>query len=149
MGTYRYSLYRKWGEGKTMAFIGLNPSTADASKDDQTIRKVVGYARREGCGSLFMLNLFAYRSRDPKVLTVVEDPIGPNNKQVIQATIDQSQLVLVGWGSDKSITSGVIQSVLPASGTYYCLGINKDGNPKHPLYLAGNAPLLIWKRKEG
>jgi hypothetical protein len=68
-GSYRYLLGREWeGTGEAVGFIMLNPSTADAMTNDPTIRRCIGFARAWGYGSLWVGNLFAYRSRDPKRL---------------------------------------------------------------------------------
>jgi len=66
--TWRYSLTRKWNALPLLGFIGLNPSTADETEDDPTIRRCIGFARDWGFGGIVMLNLFAYRSTDPRQL---------------------------------------------------------------------------------
>src|SRR5580693_5448957 len=77
---YRYWLLREWDDSKpSVAFIGINPSKADAKKDDHTIRKEVGFAKRWGYGSLIALNVGAYRSTDVKLWCKAADPIGPEN----------------------------------------------------------------------
>ena len=65
---YRYVLRRDWGEAPEVMFVMLNPSTADALKDDATVRKCVGFADAAGHGGLIICNLFALRSRDPGAL---------------------------------------------------------------------------------
>jgi hypothetical protein len=77
---YRYELRRSWDSSKpAVLFIGLNPSTADGSTDDNTSRVCINYAKRWGYGSLLLGNLFAYRSKDQSALRRVLDPIGPDN----------------------------------------------------------------------
>ena len=83
-GQYRYTLTRVWSlERGLVLFVGLNPSTADAERDDPTVRRCVGYARRWGFGGVLVANLFAYRATDPRDLLAVSYPIGPRNDEVI------------------------------------------------------------------
>src|SRR5437588_2477108 len=83
-GRYRYLLTRRLGRSRRVAtFIMLNPSTADAINNDPTIRKCVGFARRWGCGLLQVVNLFALRATEPRVLRAAADPVGPENSRWI------------------------------------------------------------------
>lgn len=96
-GIYRYSLTRCWDQtlGK-VTFILLNPSTADAYEDDPTLRRCIDYASSWGYGSLELVNLFAYRTKDPKILSNAKDPIGPDNDDYIQKAVTNADLVVVG-----------------------------------------------------
>src|SRR5579859_5937119 len=89
--TYRYRLWRSWEpRGSRCVFVGLNPSTADESTDDATIRKCVGFAKRWGFGAIEVVNLFAYagvRSTDPRSLLGVSDPVGPDNDGTMDAAL--------------------------------------------------------------
>jgi len=77
---YRYALWRVWDAAlPSFVVIGLNPSTADETENDPTIRRCIGFAKREGCGGLVMLNLFAVRATDPRVMMAHPEPIGPDN----------------------------------------------------------------------
>ncbi len=97
--TFRYGLYRTWEmEKKPLIVIGLNPSTADETKDDPTIRRCMRYAKDWGLGGLVMLNIFAYRSTDPKGLRQVEDPIGPDNDWYLTQT--RGGIMLCAWGAN-------------------------------------------------
>lgn len=161
--TYRYALWRTWAPGTPLVVIGLNPSTADETEDDATIRRCVGYARREGAGGLWMLNLFALRSTDPRALAAARDPIGPeNNDHLDEAT--RGRRVLCAWGAfdftrfaGRGFTSsrfgagrdlGVVAErarrviALLAGRDLVHLGLTKNGRPKHPLYLRADAPLI-------
>ena len=97
-GRYRYTLTRIWGEpdGERAAFILLNPSTADAEKDDPTIRRCIAYARAWGFVGLEILNLFAWRSTDPHNLRMVPDPIGPMNLANIHAVTRSTPTIVCG-----------------------------------------------------
>ena len=87
-GTYRYALWRHWdsdwngqGDSNSVMFIGLNPSTADATEDDPTLRRCIGFAKSWGFGGLYMLNVFAYRATDPRLMKRQKPKvaIGPRN----------------------------------------------------------------------
>lgn len=65
---YRYVLSRIWDESKPMVMIiGLNPSTADETKNDPTIIRCIDFAKSWGYGGVYMLNLFAFRATLPKI----------------------------------------------------------------------------------
>lgn len=138
---YRYTLRRAWGSGPFVAFIGLNPSTADATEDDPTIRRCVRFARDWGYDGLVMLNLFAYRATDPKALLTAEDPVGPGNDQVLAAICEQAALIVEAWGCFRlGIERARTDEVRYALGRDSCvLGRTKDGHPRHPLYMPAAA----------
>ncbi|MEM0983260.1 MAG: DUF1643 domain-containing protein [Planctomycetota bacterium] len=139
---YRYTLTRKWSKGPRLCFVGMNPSTADATHDDPTIRLVILRARREGFCELEAVNLFALRSTDPKGLLAVEDPVGPRNAEAVRRAIERSDAVFAGWGRPP-IDSPRVRAIAAASGPL-CLGITKSGEPRHPLYLPKDAELIPW-----
>ena len=100
---YRYRLTRRWDDGPTCTFIMLNPSTADARKDDPTIRRCIGFARREGCAALLVINCFAFRATKPADLFAAEDPIGPeNDRHIMAASLDADGQVIAAWGDRRS-----------------------------------------------
>jgi hypothetical protein len=97
---YRYDLTRSWAHGAgRVAFVGLNPSTADRSKDDATLRKCVGFAKRWGFSALHMLNMFAWRDRHPRGLLDAIDPVGPDNDATIVEIASRCDRVVLAWGS--------------------------------------------------
>lgn len=120
-----------------MTFIGLNPSTADETTDDPTIRRCVGFARRWGFARLKMVNLYALRATDPKALYAIHgDIVGLDNDCTLAKVIGGSDLVVCAWGTHASHIDGFRASrVLRLIAAPHCLGRNKDGSPKHPLYL--------------
>lgn len=119
-----------------MLFVGLNPSTATAAKDDPTIRRCVGFAIQWGFDWYLMGNLYAYRSTDPKVLPTVPDPIGPENIDHLRWMAQKSELVIAAWGMNKLNRDAKVEADwLMGLARARCLGTNKDGSPKHPLYL--------------
>lgn len=149
-GRYRYGLSRTWGHvlDSHALFIMLNPSTADADLDDPTIRRCIGFAKREGCSGLKVVNLYAFRSTDPDALWTVDDPIGPDNDSVIAtcvaAAAAQSAPVIAAWGAHPFVSPHRVYRVKQMWGMDRAtvLGFTKEGAPRHPLYVKGDAPLL-------
>lgn len=150
---YRYLLTRAWPRNdglppRTCAFVMLNPSTADAAIDDQTIRRCIHYADREGCNHLEVYNLYAYRATDPRELAGAEDPIGPENDYWMNylAEIGAANLLIAGWGAQKGIDLRVKQvRHCLSKHKVYCLGKTMDGHPRHPSRLSNDQPLeLLW-----
>lgn len=132
---YRYWLRRTWNEALDgVCFIMLNPSTADAFKDDPTIRKCMGFAHKWGCGEITVVNLFAWRATDPKELRKESVPIGPENDANILAEA-KGRRVIAAWGVDGGLRNRdkhVLDLLKPLH--VECLGLTKDGFPRHPLY---------------
>jgi hypothetical protein len=141
-GGYRYSLSRRWGSGPALRVVMLNPSTADATVDDPTIRRCIGFARREGFAALTVLNLYAYRATDPKALLTCPDPVGPDNNAWLAAHLQGSASVLAAWGANARPER--VQRVLSLvrGVDWRCLGTTKQGHPRHPLYVRGDQPLV-------
>lgn len=138
-GTYRYRLERQWDSGlPSVAFIMLNPSTADASQDDPTIRRCIGFARSWEYGGLVVGNLFALRSTDPRALYDHEDPIGPdNNNHLLQIASDCHQ-VIAAWGMHGALGARGVEVATMLNGfNLAALKITVSGFPGHPLYIAG------------
>lgn len=146
-GKYRYRLSRKWSYQRPCLFIMLNPSTADAEKDDPTIRRCINFAKSWDCGELIVVNLFAFRATSPKDMTAASDPVGPDNMGYIKRA---AEFVILG-GYDEN--PGPIVCAWGANGTfmgqdqtvrgwledecreYSALAFTKSGQPRHPLYL--------------
>lgn len=144
-GTYRYSLVRRWEPGPLLPVVMLNPSTADAVADDPTIRRVVGFAKRDGWAGVVVVNLYALRATDPRELRRHADPVGPDNDDHIRAAVAGSRLAVVAWGANEGPNAeraAEVLAMLTAAGAYPCAwGLTKGGSPRHPLYLRGDAPL--------
>lgn len=141
-GHYRYQLERSWASvGRTMAVIGLNPSTADAVTDDATTRRIVTLARRVGCGTIRVFNLYAWRSSSPSVLRHVPDPVGPDNDDWIIRGVAGADLVIAAWGTHAEADRADRVKDLLRHHTLLCLGTTKDGHPRHPLYVPGGTLL--------
>lgn len=151
-GKYRYVLTRKIPQpirwNKPCLFVMLNPSIADAEIDDPTIRRCLGFASREGCTSLTVVNLFAYRATSPVHLGRTRDPVGPENDRHIQEQVaaHASGWIVAAWGSHK-IAIARSKHVWPMLGDVYCLGKTTAlGMPGHPLYVRKDQPFVRLER---
>ena len=113
--------------------VGLNPSTADAEREDQTSRVCINYARRWGFGGLLIGNLFAYRATDPRALFSVNDPVGPDNDDWLKRLQSRADLVVCAWG-DTGAYRARDEEVLGYLRRPHCLTRLKSGRPGHPLY---------------
>lgn len=146
-GLYRYRLWRRWKRGDSVLWIMLNPSTADAEQDDPTIRRCISFAESWGCGGIEVVNLFALRATDPKELKAAEDPIGPQNDDILLSRAEaKHRYVIAAWGAHGKLFEREKQVVeLLAGMDLYCLGLTKAGYPRHPLYLPKKAEPTIWE----
>lgn len=138
--TYRYTLERYWDETKPRyLWVLLNPSTADAEKDDPTNVRGMNFTRTWGGGSCIFVNLFAFRSPKPKVMKAAAEPVGPENGRHILEQAELADWIVVAWGND-GVHRGRNKKVLELLEGFdlWCLGRNDKGRgePKHPLYLA-------------
>jgi hypothetical protein len=146
-GNYRYALYRPIpGVSRKhlpVLFIMLNPSTADAVKDDPTIRRCIGFADRLGGSELTVVNLFALRATDPGELLTAADPVGPRNDEFLLEEIARHRskevpgIILCAWGANPM----AVKRQHAIKGDFHCLGLTKKGAPKHPLYLPWDSPV--------
>jgi hypothetical protein len=146
---YRYSLTRSWNRRKPMLrMVMLNPSTADWSLDDPTIRRCLTLAARQDCGSLQVVNLYALRATQPATLLKHKDPVGPDNLRWLAKLKDPDSYgveagpVVAAWGAHTSVPTGVGRVAEALLGLeMLCLGTTKAGHPRHPLYLPDATPL--------
>jgi len=123
----------------------LNPSTADARRDDPTIRRCVGFARRWGFAQLRVVNLFALRATDPRTLRTVRDPrsiIGPRNDAVLRREARSADVIVAAWGAHGALHDRAtdVLALLPDV-AWQCLGTTKAGLPRHPLMLRSGTRL--------
>jgi hypothetical protein len=140
---YRYNLTREWdAKLPKVVFIGLNPSTADENKDDATIRKCIGFARRWNCGAIVMVNLFALVETFPAKMKLHPAPVGPANDACIRAAAHGAQIVVAAWGCDGDHLNRAADVVKMLSGKVQCLGLTKEGFPRHPSRRAYASALM-------
>lgn len=126
----------------------LNPSTADEEVDDPTIRRCIGFSRRDGLSGLRVVNLFALRSTDPAGLADAWDPVGPENDAWIRDVAARSHRIVVAWGAHplaRTRIGAVVPILRGAEGRrLWCLGTTASGAPRHPLYVRGDTTMLPW-----
>ena len=156
-GHYRWWLRRQWQPHlPALLFIGLNPSRADGQRDDPTLRRIVGFARRWGFGSVTVLNLFARISPSPATLKRSADPVGGANDRWLRQVFDEHcsgaarggrGVIWLGWGNqgawrgrDRQVLALMDDSVVYGGASHppelLCLGLTAAGQPRHPLYVA-------------
>lgn len=144
---YRYSLRRTWQEGaRTVCFIMLNPSTADAEIDDPTIRRCIGFGQSWNFDALEVVNLFALRATKPVALLAASDPIGPENDEAIVLAASRAEQIICAWGAEPL----AVDRTLPVFAMLkryplYCVGVTKSCRPKHPLYVRGDQRPILWR----
>lgn len=145
---YRYLLGREVGGGRpgTLLFIMLNPSTADSTVNDPTIRRCISFTRREGLNLLEVVNLYALRATNPKALRTAWAPAGgPRNLETIRSAVARATTICYAWGSlgEVHVWRAIHDEIVVPSGkTPMCLGQTKYGQPRHPLYIKGTQPLV-------
>lgn len=135
---YRYDLWRRWATGPYCMFVGLNPSTADETQDDPTIRRCINYAKGWGYAALCMTNIFAFRATDPYDMMKPENLFDIDNHHYLVSHGSSAGIIIAAWGkhgkfANRDIT--VKQWFRDAEIKLHCLKQNKDGSPAHPLYL--------------
>lgn len=153
-GQYRYALARVWRPFTSRGLVlGINPSTADAAKDDATTRKLIGFGRRWGWGGYALVNPFAFRATDQRRLLSVADPVGPENDRHLAELLEGSDQVVCAWGPAKTaavrrLLDARLAQLAPLldGRELLCLGTTADGSPRHPLMLAYDTPLVPWRR---
>lgn len=142
---YRYRLVRRWDSTRpAVAWIMLNPSTATATVDDPTIRRVVCFSRDWGFGSVDVVNLFAQRATHPGELRESPAPVGPGNDEAIVSAVSSADVVMAAWGNHGRLPNPVTGlsragEVLELIGNgvvpLRCLGATRQHQPRHPLYM--------------
>ncbi len=144
-GLYRYSLWRAWSPyHPRIAFILLNPSTADEHRNDPTIRRCISFARIWNFGSMEVVNLFAYRATDYRELFKANEPIGTDNNRFLIQAAERCSTIVLGWGARGTFLNRdrQVMSLLAGRNDLYCLGNTKSGQPRHPLYVKRNTNLV-------
>lgn len=146
-GNHRYCLWRKWGEGGTVVWILLNPSTADALEDDPTVRKCIAFTKLWGqqaglptYGSIIIVNLYSWRATKPKDLRGATTPYNDRTDKVIELCLRHADRVMCGWGAnpalDKASRVSRVMGLIRAAGhTPEALRVTQAGHPEHPLYI--------------
>jgi hypothetical protein len=150
---YRRRLWRYWSPDRRplLAWIMLNPSTADGELDDPTIRVCCGRARRLGYGGIEVANLFQYRATHPHELLTADDPIGPDADRAIEDVARRAEAIVAAWGgfassSAESRSREVAELVADRlKRPLLCLGTTAAGAPLHPLRIPYSTELTTWR----
>lgn len=137
-GTYRYALSREWGAGRRLLYVMLNPSTASELRNDPTVERCERRARALGYGAFRVVNIFAFRTTDPRDLKAADSPIGPENDRIIAEAAEWSDAILCAWGAhgnhlDRGIR--VADMLRRTTRPLLHLGLTQSGAPRHPLYV--------------
>jgi hypothetical protein len=155
-GENRFWLLRDWTSGRlprTVVWVMLNPSTADGTIDDPTVRKCIGFAQRLGYNRMYVVNLFSLRATDPREL---HNRVGRllANIAAVRSRLEGADAVVFAWGA--SIVhapfdppSKAVRWLAAATEELdvepWCLGVSKEGHPRHPLMLSYDAKLKMWR----
>lgn len=149
-GDFRYRLDRG-SRGKSVVFIMVNPSTADATKNDPTIRKVLGFAERLSYKHVIVGNKFAYRTAYIDELSRTHDPVGPENDRHLEKIMRDGDLHIVAWGSLTKLPvrlrkrwRDIVRIARELDVRLHCLGVTIGGHPRHPLMTPYDTPLTTW-----
>lgn len=151
-GKHRYRLERDLGrDGPTVAIIGVNPSIANAERNDPTITKDIGFGARHGWGKLIKGNLFSLVSTDIKGLRALQTPRDTLNDAHLSLIFKEADLVVAAWGPASKVPPhlrsrwrAVVRLAADAGKELLCFGTAQDGQPRHTLMLAYDTPLTVW-----
>lgn len=149
---YRYFLMRKWGSGnRIINWLLWNPSIADSDQLDPTLTRCLKRSVEMGFDSMFVTNLFALVSTDPKGLKAVTDPVGCRNDDAILCAAALADMTVCGWGANAAAVkrSESIVEMLTKRRDLYALQLTRDGHPRHPLYVGYDQTPKLWIQKKG
>lgn len=149
-GAYRFTLSRQLEPEGTSScvFIMLNPSRADATDDDPTVRKCMKFAKAWGYSLLHVVNLFAWRDKSPAAMKLAKYPVGENNDVIVRLAASRAGIVVCAWGKHGTHLDrhNVMRQQLHGWGIpVHYLALNKDGTPKHPLYCRDDTVPTRWE----
>lgn len=137
-----------WVNHRTCLFIMCNPSTADENHRDNTVSRCVNFAVGWGFDLLIVCNIFAFRSTDPRMLKASHiEPIGQHNDEYILLAAHRAELIICAWSNQGLLGNrgNAVKELLRFGGyELYNLGVNRTGQPKHPLYIAGRTEPKLW-----
>lgn len=150
-GRYRQSLTRDWTPDdvspKAILFVGMNPSVADASVSDPTCHREVMFAQDWGFTRYLKGNMLDWRATSPKDIPHdLSLAASSQNLPALIAMAEEAEIIVMAYGKlhkrYADITSAVTVGLLNTSRPLKCLGLNKDGSAKHPLYLRKDTSLM-------
>ncbi|SEM22717.1 hypothetical protein SAMN04488077_10369 [Roseovarius tolerans] len=150
-GRYRQALTRDWtaaGEApRAVLFVGMNPSVAGAEVSDPTCHRELMFARDWGFTRYLKGNVLDWRATSPRDLP--HDPAlacSAANIPALVAMAQEAECVVMAYGKLHAryaeVVGGVLRAVAETGRPLKCLGLNKDGSAKHPLYLRKDTVLM-------
>lgn len=146
---YRYELTRTWSSAAQWVWVMLNPSTADAMADDQTIGRCCGFAKAGGAGGIVVVNLFAWRATDPAELARQANPAGAlDDAFLLGACTVPGRVVIAAWGNHGTLhgrAAAVTRMLAVHDVSLMCLGTTGTGQPRHPSRLPAVARLVRYE----
>ena len=135
----RYQLWRIWDNEKPLIlFILLNPSNADDKNDDNTVKKLIGFTKKFEFGGFYLGNLYSLITTNPSPSKFINNEA--RNIKHIQIMKKKCKKIIIGWGNLGTYPNWLLDNI----GETMCLGINKNGTPKHPLYLSYKTHLINY-----
>jgi hypothetical protein len=151
--TYRYRLDREvQPEGVTAAVLMVNGSDAAEQSNDQTVRKLIGFGERFAWRRFIIGNKFGFVSKDIKALRSAHDPIGPDNDRHLEQIMRDADVHVVAWGALAKLPEtlrkrwiDVVRIADRVGCDLYCIGVNDDGHPTHPVMTGYDVPLTKWR----
>lgn len=146
-GRWRRSLTREWTAPgalpRTILWVGMNPSTADALVDDPTCTREQGFCRRWGYTRYLKGNVMDWRATFPS--DVPKDHAmasTPQNLEALARMANEAECIVAAWGKLPPTLAPLAKQTAAFLATFgkpmLCMGTNGDGSPKHPLYLRGD-----------
>lgn len=149
-GKYRYRLEREVGmDGPVYAFFGVNPSTADATVNDQTVGKWIGFTKKWGGSRFIVGNVFAYRATDVRELAAAFLPSGLDNAEHLSRIAQDADILVPCWGNRSKVQKGLryhfdntLVALRRTGKPLMCFGKTMNGDPLHPLMLGYDTPLV-------
>ena len=144
---FRYAFGRWWGDvelAATAIWVLLNPATGDTERRPRpTLNRCITGSRALGATGLVIVNLFAFRHTDPRQLRTASDPVGPANDDALREITSAGLRTIAAWGAHGRL-NGRSRKVGPLLSQPMCLGRTSRGEPRHPLSVAADAPLVPW-----
>lgn len=149
-GRYRHRLDRDVQLfGIVALLVGINPSTADGSHNDQTIAKDIGFAKVHGWRRIIKANVFDWIATDVGELARVPRPASLANREFLAAAAAEAELLVPCWGDRAKVPRGLHPQleetlmILRGRGKpVVCFGLTAGGDPRHPLMLPYDTALV-------
>lgn len=122
--------------------IGLNPSTANESKNDPTINHLSKALNKLGYGGFYMMNCWTYISTKPEGIKT--NPMAEEwNSNLITVTAASVKDVIFAWGAWEIVKEkGKDKELIEMFPNALCFGKNSDGTPEHPMFS------LVYKKNK-